>query len=115
MKVNEHTTLYSIGDMVYFMNDNKVERGIVFAIQYIKTEMPFENFDRLIEEPIILQRVVRRTVDKTIQESITSSEICIYKVAIFEHDSYNIREKNPVITVESNVLFRSKELLLATL
>ena len=115
MEINKHTTVYSIGDMVYFMNDNRVERGIVFAIQYVKTEIPFENFDKLIEEPTVLQRVVRRTIDKTIQESITSSEIYIYKVAIFDNNSYTIRENNPVITVDSSVLFRSKELLLASL
>lgn len=115
MKVDEHNTVFNIGDMVYFMQDNKVERGIVFAIQYVKTEIPFKEFNNLIEEPYILQKVVERTINKTIKDSCTSSDVYIYKVAIFEKDCYSIRPDNPVITVDSNVLFRTKELLLASL
>lgn len=115
MKINEHTTVYSIGDMVYFMNDNRVERGIVFAIQYIKTEIPFKDFDNLIEEAYVLQQVVTKTINKTLESNINSTEVYIYKVAIFDADSYNVRKDNPVITVDSSMLFRSKELLLASL
>ena len=115
MKITEHNTVFNIGDLVYFMLDNKVERGIVFAIQYIKTEIPFKEFNNLIEEPYILQKVVEKTINKTINNSCTSTDIYIYKVAIFERDCYCIRPKNPVITVDSNVLFKTKELLLATL
>lgn len=115
MKITEHNTVFNIGDLVYFMLDNKVERGIVFAIQYIKTEIPFKEFNNLIEEPYILQKVVERTINKTINDSCTSTDMYIYKVAIFERDCYSIRHNNPVITVDSNVLFKTKELLLATL
>lgn len=115
MEIDKHTTVYSIGDMVYFMSNNKVERGIVFAIQYVKTEIPFKEFNNLVEEPYVLQQVVNKTIDKTIQDSATSTEVYIYKVAIFEHDSYNVRKESPVITVDGSVLFRSKELLLASL
>ena len=115
MKVIEHNTVFNIGDMVYFMQDNKIERGIVFAIQYVKTEIPFKEFNNLIEEAYILQKVVERTINKTIKDTCTSTDVYIYKVAIFERDSYSIRHNNPVITVDSSVLFRTKELLLATL
>lgn len=115
MKINEHTTVHSIGDMVYFMNDNRVERGIVFAIQYVKTEIPFKDFNNLIEESYVLQQVVTKTINKTLESDITFNEVYIYKVAIFNTDSYTVRKDNPVITVDSSMLFRSKELLLASL
>lgn len=115
MKITKESTKYSIGDMVYFMCRDKIERGIVFSIQYIKTELPFENFDNLSEEPFVLQKIVEGTIDKRYYKEPFSIESCAYKIAVFEHNTYKIKNTNCVICLDENYMFPTKEMLVANL